>query len=99
MSDWTSWKYYSITRDGKMECDICGCKTNNEIEMMKIHSLLDQKIDENKIDEISRSNLFQQHFTEEEKYYPKCKIYDQVIYGAHKDYSLKNHLMEKHPLV
>ena len=66
-------------------------ETCDEIEMAKAHSTLDEKIDENKIDEDSRSNLSEQHFAEE-KYFPKYNICNQVIYSAHKNstvYSLQ----------
>ena len=65
----------------------------------KVHLLRAHGIDEDEIDELDRSSLLWQYFTEEVKYSLKCKIYNTVILRGYEEHYLRKHLKGLHPLI
>jgi len=89
------WKYISRGEGRRVICNICS-KTFLEVYIAKVHLLRAHGIDEDKIDEIDRTNVIWQYFTEEIKYSPKCKICNIVLLSGYMEHKLRYHLNAYH---
>jgi len=91
------WKYCNSI-DDKIKCDIYGNLFFHMRIMANVYLFHVHNIDDDKIDEVIRSNLYvcmMVYFTEEKIYFLKCKFCNETVINRYAEIFLKEHLLYK----
>ncbi|XP_011700370.1 PREDICTED: uncharacterized protein LOC105457416 [Wasmannia auropunctata] len=91
------WKYCTrVGQNDSRKCNICDRDTDSYL-LTREHLFREHGIYHD--EDVDRSNLIWQYFTEEERYTPTCKLCNKVLSNGYNEYNLEQHIISVHPQI